>query len=322
MSINSGGQMRRRGGEVVAEKEIVAEEGKEVVADFKPADYSCEILLEKTTEDKARDKKFPSDACIIRYTVDGKQLICYGGSQSIADPGSWSPVGKKLLKDVAIETDRFYDYFDRDYFKNKNLGRGLYFDRDQYGKDYVSDNILGTEIEDNEQEIIDIINAYPIAEASKAALLELLSATENYLLAMGSQEDKINLLRRISYSDFLRKYANVPEEVVVLYRDMSRGLWGIGWDALSALDAYKSQMPGTRHLNIGLVDESYERDEPYIFHFPDGNAGFARSIVRKLIPSVIPGTTMEDLVQARVDYDGLDLDSSLVRIRLNSTAVK
>jgi len=31
---------------------------------------------------------------------------------------------------------------------------------------------------------------------------------------------------------------------------------------------------------------------------------------------------MEDLVQARVDYDGLDLDSSLVRIRLNSTAVK
>ena len=75
MSINSGGQMRRRGGEVVAEKEVVAEEGKEIVAEFKPSDYSCEILLEKTTEEKARDKKFPSDACIIRYTVDGKQLI-------------------------------------------------------------------------------------------------------------------------------------------------------------------------------------------------------------------------------------------------------
>ncbi len=75
MSINSGGQMRRRGGEVVAEKEVVAEEGKEVVAEFKPSDYSCEILLEKTTEDKARDKSFPSDACIIRYTVDGTPHI-------------------------------------------------------------------------------------------------------------------------------------------------------------------------------------------------------------------------------------------------------
>ena len=262
------------------------------------------------------------------FTVDGKQLICYGGSQSIAEPGSWSPVGKKLLKDVGIHTEHFYDYFDRNYFKDRKLGRGLYFSRDQYGKDYVSDNILGdnslssTEIEDNEQEIIDIINAYPIAEASKAALIKLLSETENYLLGMGSQEDKINLLRRTSYSDFLRKYANIQEEVVQLFRDMSRGLWGVGWDALSALDAYKSQMPGTRRLNLELVNESYERGEPYIFHFPDGNAGFARSIVRNLIPSAIPGTTMEDLVKARVDYDGLDLASSMVRIRLNSTAVK
>ena len=256
------------------------------------------------------------------FTVDGKQLICYGGSQSIAEPSSWSPVGKKLLKDVGIHTERFYDYFDRNYFKDRKLGRGLYFSRDQYGKDYVSDNILGAEIKDNEEEIIDLINAYPIAEASKTALIKLLSQTENYLLGMESQEDKINLLRQTNYSDFLRKYVNVSEEVVLLYRDMSRGLWGIGWDALSALDAYKSGMPGTLGLNLKIAEQSYERDEPYIFHFPDGNAGFARSIVRELIPSAISGTTMEDLVKARVDYAGLDLDSLMVRIRLNSTVVK
>ena len=256
------------------------------------------------------------------FTVDGKQLICYGGSQSIAEPSTWSPVGKKLLKDVGIHTERFYDYFDRNYFKDRKLGRGLYFSRDQYGKDYVSDNILGAEIKDNEEEIIDLINAYPIAEASKTALIKLLSQTENYLLGMESQENKINLLRQTSYSDFLRKYVNVSEEVVLLYRDMSRGLWGIGWDALSALDAYKSGMPGTLGLNLKIAEQSYERDEPYIFHFPDGNAGFARSIVRELIPSAISGTTMEDLVKARVDYAGLDLDSLMVRIRLNSTVVK
>ncbi|GIT34161.1 MAG: hypothetical protein Ct9H300mP4_04800 [Gammaproteobacteria bacterium] len=42
------------------------------------------------------------------------------GSQSIADPGNWSPVGKKFSR-IGIETDRFYDYFDRDYFKNKKF---------------------------------------------------------------------------------------------------------------------------------------------------------------------------------------------------------
>ena len=256
------------------------------------------------------------------FTINGKQLIGYGGSQSIVDPNSWSPVGKKLLKDVGIHTERFYDHFDRNFFKDRKLGRGLYFSRDQYGKDYVSDNILGKEIKDNDQEIINIINAYPIAKASKAALFKLLSETENYLQGMGSQEDKINLLRETSYSDFLRQYVNVSEEVVLLYRDMSRGLWGIGWDALSALDAYKSKMPGTLGLNLKIAEQNYDRDEPYIFHFPDGNAGFARSIVRKLIPSAIPGITMEDLVKARVDYGGLDLDSSMVRIRLNSSAIK
>jgi len=255
------------------------------------------------------------------FNVDGKQLICYGGSQSIADPGSWSPVGKKLLKDVGIHTERFYDYFDRNYFKDRKLQRGLYFSHDQYGRDYVSDNILGTKIEDNKEKIIDIINAYPIKETSKASLFKLLSETKNYLLGMGSQEDKINLLRQTSYTDFLRKYANVSEEVVLLYRDMARGLWGIGWDALSALDAYKSEMPGTLGINLKIDEQSYERDEPYIFHFPDGNAGVARSIVRGLIPGAVPGKTMEDLVKARVDYGGLDLESSIVRIRLNSTAV-
>jgi spermidine dehydrogenase len=40
-----------------------------------------------------------------------------------------------------------------------------------------------------------------------------------------------------------------------------------------------------------------------------------------LIPEAVPGKTMEDLVQSRVDYGLLDVPGSNVRIRLNSTAV-
>ena len=75
MSINAGGHMRRRGGEVVAEEEVVADKGEEVVAEIQPSDYSCEVLLEKTTLDKAKDKKFPSDAYIVKYIVEGKELV-------------------------------------------------------------------------------------------------------------------------------------------------------------------------------------------------------------------------------------------------------
>jgi spermidine dehydrogenase len=60
--------------------------------------------------------------------------------------------------------------------------------------------------------------------------------------------------------------------------------------------------------------------EPYIYHFPDGNASIARLLVRGLIPGVAPGHTMDDVVLAPFDYGALDRDTR-VRLRLNSTAV-
>jgi spermidine dehydrogenase len=63
-------------------------------------------------------------------------------------------------------------------------------------------------------------------------------------------------------------------------------------------------------------------EEPYINHFPDGNASVARLLVRDLIPGVAPGSTMEDVVRARFDYAKLDTPDSKVRLRLNSTAIR
>src|SRR5262249_55170850 len=62
-------------------------------------------------------------------------------------------------------------------------------------------------------------------------------------------------------------------------------------------------------------------EEPYIFHFPDGNASVARLLVRALIPEAMPGHTMEDVVTARADYSKLDGDEQSVRIRLQATVV-
>ena len=64
------------------------------------------------------------------------------------------------------------------------------------------------------------------------------------------------------------------------------------------------------------------RKNPYLFHFPDGNASIARMLVRSLIPQSAAGTTAEDIVTARVDYGKLDQSRSPVKIRLNSTVVR
>lgn len=59
-------------GKAPPKREVVE---KKIEDKFKAADYSCEILLEDTTNEKAVDKSFPTDSFIVKYIVDGKEHI-------------------------------------------------------------------------------------------------------------------------------------------------------------------------------------------------------------------------------------------------------
>ena len=68
------------------------------------------------------------------------------------------------------------------------------------------------------------------------------------------------------------------------------------WEStpISALACYRNPDDyGAYHYagfdGMGL-GETRREEEPYIFHFPDGNASVARLLVRSLIPDAIPGT--------------------------------
>jgi spermidine dehydrogenase len=255
------------------------------------------------------------------FDVGGRKLICYGGSQSIDGPGNYSAAAKKLLKDISVHTERFYDYFDQDFYRENALGRAIWFSREAYGEDRLLPNVMRGWDGDAAADIAATIDRYPLPEAARQALVGIL-ANERDLLPDLDREQKIGLLRSISYSEFLQVHAHMPPEVPELFRDSIKGLWGVGWDALSALEASRIGMPGTEGLGIGELEGAPpERDEPYIFHFPDGNAGVARALVRQLIPQAVPGETMEDLVTAKVRYELLDQAGAKSRIRLNSTAV-
>jgi len=280
-----------------------------------------------------RDKKilildnhddFGGHATRNEFTVDGQQLIGYGGSQSIDSPATYSPVSAQVLKDIGIDTDPFYEYFDRDYFSSRNLGTGLYFGSDKYGADVLCPNIFGSFGSDsNISNLKADVATYPISDHAKAALVRLMTSGKDYLDGK-TRNEKLEILRSTSYTDFIAQYTDTPKEVTDIFRDRSRGIWGVGWDACSALEGFRWSNPGMGHLGLTDVDRgwlSHRDEEPYIFHFPDGNAGVTRSLVRVLIPEAVPGKTMEDLVQSRVDYSLLDVPGSKVRIRLNSTAV-
>ena len=91
----------------------VAEEKQE--SKIQPSDYSCEIILEKTTEEKANDKSFPTDAYHIRYVENGTEYLdvtrCY--------------------KKVNI-FDMYYDKYGKDSIKAIDFGHGT-IKPSQYG---------------------------------------------------------------------------------------------------------------------------------------------------------------------------------------------
>ena len=88
------------------EKQVAEEQKKEEVK-FDPSEYSCEIILEKTTRDKAEDRKFPTDAFIVKYLCDGTE--CLDVTRS----------GKQ-----ANVFDMYYDRYGKDSVKRIDWGYG------------------------------------------------------------------------------------------------------------------------------------------------------------------------------------------------------
>jgi spermidine dehydrogenase len=134
----------------------------------------------------------------------------------------------------------------------------------------------------------------------------------------------------MSYAKFLTEVAGVDPDVVKFYQTAPQALFGVGIDAVSAQDAWGFGFLGFDGMKLDPAPgKGMNRDaipnaaaEQYFFHFPDGGASIARLLVRKLIPEVIPGSSVTDLITAKANYAKLDDSSSPVRIRLNSTVVR
>jgi spermidine dehydrogenase len=251
----------------------------------------------------------------------GRLLIGYGGTQSIMGPKLYSTEAKELFSDLRIEVRRFENYFDRAYFSSRGLSHGIFFDKETFGEDRT---VAGV----GRPSWPEFLAKTPLSAAVQEDLARLYTAKVDYLHGKSPSEKKV-YLARTSYKDFLLHDAKVDTGVIPFFQSSTYGLYGVGIEAVPAGDlAGLGEHPGFQGMDLsgpfgpGIGLEVTRQDkEPYIYHFPDGNASIARLLVRRLIPGTAPGSTMEDIVLAKMDYAKLDKEASSVRIRLNSTVV-
>ncbi len=257
-----------------------------------------------------------------------RTVLGHGGSQTLETPSTYSAGSKALLAELGVDLKRFYQAFDMKLYASHGLGQGVYFDRDTYGIDklvagapvnpWIAEILASSQ---TEGPLAEFVAALPLSETGRADILRVHETRVDYFPGLSSEE-KIDRLRHMSYDRYLTEHVGVGAEAVDFFHTRPRELWGVGTDAVSALECMGLDLPGFDGLGLTDPDEYDFSEEPYIHHFPDGNASVARLLVRNLIPRVAPGHTMDDIVTARFDYARLDEPDAPVRMRLNSTAVR
>src|SRR3984893_16991586 len=211
-----------------------------------------------------------------------RTLLGFGGTFSIESPAPYSPVAKRLIEELGIDVSSYPKYVSKDLYRSFGLGPKIFFDKETFGADALATNPMprvGGESENDRTRAHALemfLKEAPLSEEAKADYSRLLTEKKDYLPGLSSDEKKARLAR-MSYNSFLADLVKVSPELVKLFQAMPQPLFGVGFDAVSAQDAWGMGAPGFAGMNLdpapgkGMNRDAIpnEEAENYFFHFPD-----------------------------------------------------
>lgn len=264
----------------------------------------------------------------------GRTLVLNGGTMDIESPERYNQWARQVLDDIGADLPRYVATNEPNarLYPSLGLRTGYFFDRETFGADRLVVAPMSHAEESRRLLTPDYVNRMPLSDRARRDLLRLQDPEQSDYLEGLTQAEKKARLARMSYKDYLLQVAKVDPQAYWFYMALGRSVFGVGADATPALFAWAMGGAGFSGLRLDPLPDGLLADLPggqhgrqrpgrSDVHFPDGNATLARLLVRRLIPDAVPGTTMEDVATARVDYAKFDRSSNSTRIRLNSTVL-
>jgi spermidine dehydrogenase len=245
------------------------------------------------------------------FDIDGRLRIGYGGSESMEGPKTrWTGVARACVASLGVDLDRFETAFQLHLYPGLGLSSGLFFPRETYGVDRL---VTGDPVRSlpsdtgapaHARPAAAFLADCPVADAQKARLLEPYMGNRDVL---AGHEWRTSSDCWTSYHDYLQRYFRLDTNSLAMFDGRTLDLLASKATAVSALWAWECEYPGFQGLGLKMPKSGVLEGDPYIYHFPAGNASLARLFVRALIPAAAAGRSMDDIVTARFDYQRLDV---------------
>jgi spermidine dehydrogenase len=158
------------------------------------------------------------------------------------------------------------------------------------------------------------LDGAPLSDAQKAELMRWRTVRNDGPRPQAEGDAVARQLDAITLEEHLMARHHISRETVRTFLSpVEGGGYGLGPDVLSAYCAYAIETQYPEDGDDAVGDQM----------FPDGNTGFARLMVKTLIPDAFPGPrTVEAVWRSRVRFAALDRAGQATRIRLNALVVR
>src|SRR5580692_3841874 len=166
------------------------------------AGHNAKILILDNHDD------FGGHAKRNEFQAGGRMVLSYGGTQSIESPGKYSDVARSLIREIGIETERFYKSYDQKVYAK--LGTAAFFDKETFGEDRL---ITGM----NVTPWPEFLAKAPLSDVARKDVARVYTEKVDYLAGL-SKDEKRAKLAKISYADYLTKICKVHAEALPFFQ--------------------------------------------------------------------------------------------------------